>query len=108
MKLNDILNSNQDLTVRSLEGGQKVEIILRNPTLNEVFKEMESIGWSLDDFFEVYEAHKDTLGQILREFEEGEREEDEMVWMSQFVGDFLDCLESNKVLDKLTNKLKRR
>ncbi|MBD5086459.1 MAG: hypothetical protein HDT32_03765 [Clostridiales bacterium] len=61
--------------------------------LQATFDKMESIGWSLDDFKEVYNVHKNYLGDVLEKFENGEIEENELVWCAQFLCDFLDCLE---------------
>lgn len=65
--------------------------------LQSAFDKMESKGWTLDNFKETYGFHKDCLGEVLEKFENGEIEENELVWCAQFFCDFLDCLEE---LDK--------
>lgn len=61
--------------------------------LQKIFDKMESIGWTLDDFKDTYGVHKGYLGEVLDKFENGEIEENELVWCAQFMCDFLDCLE---------------
>ncbi len=61
--------------------------------LQATFDKMENKGWTLDDFKETYGFHKDYLGEVLEKFENGEIEENELVWCAQFLYDFLDCLE---------------
>ena len=51
------------------------------------------MGWTLDDFKDTYDYHKNYLGEVLEKFENGEIEENESVWCAQFLYDFLDCLE---------------
>lgn len=55
--------------------------------LQVVFDKMESRGWTLDDFKETYGFHKDYLGEVNEKFENGESEENELVWCSQFFSD---------------------
>ena len=61
--------------------------------LQATFNKMESKGWTLDDFKDTYGYHKNYLGEVLEKFENGEIEENELVWCAQFLYDFLDCLE---------------
>lgn len=61
--------------------------------LQVAFDKMEGIGWTLDNFKETYSVHKEYLGVVLEKFENGEIEENELVWCAQFLYDFLDCLE---------------
>lgn len=66
---------------------------MKNKILQSAFDKMESIGWTLDNFKDTYGVHKDYLGEVLEKFENGEIEENELVWCAQFLYDFLDCLE---------------
>lgn len=66
---------------------------MKKKILQAVFKKMENIGWSLDDFKDTYGVHKNYLGEVLEKFENDEIEENELVWCAQFLSDFLDCLE---------------
>lgn len=61
--------------------------------LQAIFDKMKKRGWTLDDFKKTYIFHKDYLDEVLEKFENGEIEENELVWCAQFLCDFLDCLE---------------
>lgn len=57
-----------------------------------VFEQMESIGWSLDDFEETLEYHKDTMNSNL-DLDIQFDKEDDTTYMYQFMIDFLDSLD---------------
>lgn len=60
--------------------------------LQDIFNEMEdTIGWNLDDFYDVYCTHKDyMLNYCLNE----DAEDNEQLWCCQFITDFLRALEN--------------
>lgn len=74
-----------------------------NKVLQAIFDKMESIGWKLDDFKDIYNTHKNYLSDIVKKFENGEIEENELVWCAQFLSDFLDCLEGEDTTPQTLN-----
>lgn len=66
--------------------------------LKPVFEKMIDMGWNLDDnkysdFKETLDCHIAYMEDIVEKERAGEIEENELVWMCQFIGDFFYSLE---------------